>query len=99
MKEKLKLSPNYQKDVNRAVEILKAAGYWEIFLFGSLTTGKAGIKSDIDLAVRGCPPEKFFHLLGKLLMELNHPVDLVDLDNENAFARYLEKNRELIKIS
>lgn len=36
------------------------AGCSEIFLFGSLASGEVGDKSDIDLAIRGCPQGKFF---------------------------------------
>jgi predicted nucleotidyltransferase len=88
----------YQKDIRRAVEILKAAGCTGVYLFGSLTTGKVREVSDIDLAIRGCPKGKFFQLLGKLLLELDHPVDLVSLDRQDAFARYLEREGGLLQI-
>jgi predicted nucleotidyltransferase len=68
--------------------------YW----FGSFTTAGLRGESDIALAVRGCPKGKFFHLLGRLLMELEHPVDLVDLDGQHAFARYLEEEGELLQV-
>ncbi len=98
MDDKVQLPEIYQKDVRRAVEILKEAGCTDIFLFGSLTTGKIKDKSDIDLAIRGCPKGKFFHLLGRLLLELDYPVDLVNLDRQDAFARYLEEEGELLQI-
>lgn len=98
MIEKARLSKSYQKNIRRAAEILKEAGCTAIFLFGSLASGNAGAKSDIDLAVRGCPKGKFFHLLGRLLLELDYPVDLVNLDRRDAFARYLEREGELVQI-
>ena len=79
-------------------EILKEAGCTHVFLFGSLTAGKVRDGSDIDLAIRGCPKGRFFHLLGKLLLELDHSVDLVSLDRQDAFARYLEKEGELLRV-
>jgi predicted nucleotidyltransferase len=88
----------YQKDIQRAVEILKQAGCTDVFLFGSLTTGKVREGTDIDLAIRGCPKGKFFQLLGKLMLELNHPVDLISLDRPDPFARYLEKEGGLFQI-
>ncbi len=88
----------YQKDVHRAVEILTEAGCTHIFLFGSLADGTIRDGSDIDLAVRGCPKECFFYLLGKLLLELKHSVDLVSLDRQDAFARYLEKEGGLLQV-
>jgi predicted nucleotidyltransferase len=69
-----------------------------VFLFGSLATGEVKDKSDIDLAVRGCPKGEFFHLLGRLLLELDYPVDLANLDSQDAFARYLEQEGELLQI-
>jgi len=98
MNEQVQLPEIYQKDVRRAVEILKEAGCTDVFLFGSLATGKVKDQSDIDLAIRGCPKGKFFHLLGRLLLELDYPVDLVNLDRQDAFACYLEKEGELLQI-
>jgi len=98
MKNIIQFSKKYQKDIHRAVDILKGAGCTEIFLFGSLATGETEEKSDIDLAIRGCPKGEFFHLLGKLLLELDNPVDLVNLDTQDIFARYLEKEGELVQI-
>lgn len=98
MNDKVQLPETYQKDVRRAVEILKGAGCTDVFLFGSLATGKVKGQSDIDLAIRGFPKGKFFHLLGRLLLELDYPVDLVNLDRQDAFARYLEKEGELLQI-
>lgn len=87
-----------QEDIRRAVQILKEGGCSEIFLFGSAATGKIREGSDIDLAVRGCPPGSFFHLLGRLLWELDHPVDLVRLDTQDAFAQFLQKEGNLVRI-
>ena len=98
MEKKVQLPEIYQRDVRRAVEILKEAGCTQVFLFGSLAAGKVQKGSDIDLAVRGCPKGKFFHLLGKLLLELYHSVDLVSLDRQDDFARFLEKEGGLLQV-
>ncbi len=95
----LDLPTRYQKDIQRAVEILKSAGCSRVYLFGSLVNGKPRNSSDVDLAVKGCPKGSFFGLLGKLILELDHPVDLVDLDSEDPFARRLEQKGELIDVS
>jgi len=99
MEQEVQLPEPYQRDIYRAVSILKEAGCTHVFLFGSLTTGKIRDESDIDLAVRGCPRDKFFHLLGRLLLELDHPVDLVDLDSQQALAHYLEKEGRLLQVA
>lgn len=96
---KVQLPETYRRDIRRAVEILKEAGCTDVFLFGSLAAGKIGDgSSDLDLAIRGCPRGRFFHLLGRLLLELEHSVDLVSLDMQDAFARYLEEEGELLQI-
>lgn len=88
----------FREDISRALRILKEAGCSEVFLFGSGVTGKARDGSDIDLAIRGCPSEDFFHLLGRLLLAMDHTVDLVDLDAKDAFAQYLLKEGALVRI-
>ena len=70
-----------------------------MFLFGSITQGKLGKESDIDIAIKGCPSGKYFNLLGKLIIELDHPVDLVNLDKNEDFATFLFREGELIYVS
>jgi predicted nucleotidyltransferase len=90
---------NYAQDIDRAVQILKAEGCSEIFLFGSAARGQLHENSDLDLAVRGCPRGHFFSLVGRLLIELERPVDLVDLDRQSAFAQYLKQEGMLVQIA
>jgi predicted nucleotidyltransferase len=91
--------PNaFEQDIRRAVQILKEEGCSEIYIFGSAAKGKIRDGSDLDLAVRGCPPGKFFDVLGRLLFELDHPVDLVSLDTSDPSARWIEENAGLVQI-
>jgi predicted nucleotidyltransferase len=89
----------YRSDVQRAVEILKSAGCSQVYLFGSTAVGGQRTGSDIDLAVRGCPPGRFYHLLGNLLLELEHPVDLIDLDSQDPIVQHLKLKGALVEIS
>ncbi len=98
LNEETKLPEAFRRDIRRAVEILKESGCTDIFLFGSLGEGKITDDSDIDIAIRGYPRGKFFSLLGKLLLALDHPVDLVNLDSQDPFARHLEKEGRLFPI-
>lgn len=98
LQTKTEFPDDFKQDLLRAIEILKTGGCSDIFLFGSLATGELRDNSDIDLAVRGCPKGKFFHLLGKLLFELKYSVDLIDLDRQDTFSRYLLNEGELIQI-
>jgi predicted nucleotidyltransferase len=88
----------YQKDVRPAVTILQEEGCAEVYLFGSLAGRKTRRGSDIDLAVRGCPKGEFFHVLGRLLLELDHSVHLVNLDTQGDFAQYLQREAALVRI-
>ena len=88
----------YRADVARAVEICKAEGCRDIFIFGSVAAGRSRSRSDLDIAVRGCPTEHFYRLLGRLMDELTHPVDLVDLDLETRVAEFLEQEDQLVQV-
>jgi predicted nucleotidyltransferase len=87
-----------QEDIRRAVQILKEEGCSEIYLFGSVAAGKIREDSDLDIAIRGCPRGHFFHLLGRLLWELNHSVDLINLDTQDVFAQHLQQAEGLLRI-
>ncbi len=87
-----------QPDLERAVRILKSAGCSAIFVFGSVTDGTFTSTSDLDLAVRGCPPPTFFPVLGQLMLELDHAVDLVDLDELSLFGQHLQQHGRLVQI-
>ena len=93
-----KISAEYRSDLTRAAEICKAEGCRDIYVFGSVAVGAPGPRSDLDIAVRGCPPERFYRLLGELMEELSHPVDLVDLDAETSVAAYLEEEGQLVRV-
>lgn len=93
-----KIPTEYRADVERAVEISKEEGCREVYVFGSVAVGDADRRSDLDIAVRGCPPERFYRLLGRLMDELSHPVDLIDLDVEIRVAEFLEEEGQLIHV-
>lgn len=92
------LPEHFQRDVEKIIKILKASGCTDIYLFGSLVDGNTHENSDIDIAVRGCPKHNFFRVWSKLVMALDHTIDLVDLDSNDRFAKYLQQEGELRKI-
>ncbi|MCP4348627.1 MAG: nucleotidyltransferase domain-containing protein [Desulfobacterales bacterium] len=98
MNKKINIPKSYEENIRRAVDILREAGCSDIFLFGSLAEDNFREGSDIDIAVRGCPRKKFFYVLGKLLRNLDYPVDMVDLDEDNDFCRFLIEEGELVRI-
>jgi predicted nucleotidyltransferase len=84
--------------VDKAASALKAAGAKEVYVFGSASKGKIHPKSDIDMAVSGLPPEVFFRAMAKASRALGRPIDLIDLDEDNPFTRYLKKEGELERV-
>ena len=94
-----KLPDDFQRDIKKAIEILKDAGCTEIFLFGSLALGKTHNNSDIDIAIRGCPAKLYFKILGKLLVDLDHSMDLIDLDDKDRFGNFLIENGDLVRVA
>jgi predicted nucleotidyltransferase len=86
------------RSLEAAVAALKAAGAREVYLFGSASTGKMRPNSDVDIAVSGLPPEVFFRAMAAAHDALGRPVDLVDLDEDNGFTRYLKNRGELLRV-
>jgi predicted nucleotidyltransferase len=95
----IQMSKHFQKELDLAIKILKEAGCQEIFIFDSLATGEAKKNSEIDLAVRGCPPDMFFKTLGKLLRKLKHSVNLIDLDSKNPLAESIKEKGEIKRVA
>lgn len=56
-----------------------------VWMFGSALEDEEQA-TDIDLAVEGLAPEKFFDFYGRLFFELPKPVDLVDLSQNPPIA-------------
>lgn len=81
-----------------AVRILKSAGSREVYVFGSAADGDVSKAHDIDFAIAGLPPERFFKTMGKVQMALSKQIDLVDLDEDNSFTRHLRTENELVRI-
>lgn len=92
------MTEDLQERIKEASAALKAAGAREVYIFGSATTGSMREGSDIDLAVSGLPPERFFKAMGAAGDILEHPFDLIDLDEDSPFTRYLKEEKELVRI-
>lgn len=87
-----------QRDVERGVQILRAGGCTAIYVLGSVAEGRSHPESDIDFAVRGCPPDRFFRLQGRLLMELGRSSDLIDLDVDPELSDFLQREARLVRV-
>jgi len=85
--------------IEKAAAALKAAGACEVYVFGSARKGTLRPDSDVDLAVSGLPPEVFFRAMAAAHDALGRPLDLVDLDDDNPFTRYLKDEGELRRVA
>jgi len=84
--------------IEKAAAALKAAGAREVYVFGSASKGKLRPNSDVDIAVSGLPPEVFFRAMAAAHDALGRPLDLIDLDEDNPFTRYLKNKGELLRV-
>ena len=84
--------------IQRAVAVLTAAGAREVYLFGSVARGTMRDDSDVDIAVVGLPPQWYYRAVAELGDVFGRPVDLIDLDESNAFTRYLKSEGELRRV-
>ncbi|MEK7403744.1 MAG: nucleotidyltransferase domain-containing protein [Acidobacteriota bacterium] len=84
--------------IDRAAAVLRAEGAREIYVFGSAAKGELRTGSDVDLAVSGLPPQVFFRAMSKVSDVPGRQIDLIDLDEDSPFARYLRENGELLRV-
>ena len=59
-----------------------------VLLFGSSLTGDG---NDIDLAVEGVSPRRFYELYAELMLALSKPVDLIDLSVSSKFVEMVRQ--------
>jgi predicted nucleotidyltransferase len=79
----------YPEDISseliKAVNILRMEGVKKVILFGSLAKKHFRDHSDIDLACEGLEDRRFFSVFGKLLLNINKPLDLIDINDADEF--------------
>jgi predicted nucleotidyltransferase len=92
------MTKQLQEQIGKAAAALRKAGAREVYLFGSAAKGVVRKGGDVDLAVSGLPPEKFFEAMGEAADLLDVPMDLVDLDEQNPFTEYLRHHGELVRV-
>jgi len=92
------MDKDFSRSVQAAVATLRAAGAREVYIFGSAPKGTLDEGSDVDMAVSGLPPEVFFRAAAAAGDALGWPLDLVDLDEESPFTRYLKAEGELVRV-
>jgi predicted nucleotidyltransferase len=93
-----KIPEKYREDIEKATYLLKNAGSRSVYLFGSMVTGKIRENSDIDIGIKGLPPEDFFKVYAKLYMGFENEIDLVDFDDNNEMFSLLERLGEVVEV-
>ncbi len=92
------MSEELRQSIGRAVVILQSMGAREVYVFGSAAKGTLRAGSDVDLAVSGLPPRLFFRAMSQAADVLDRPLDLIDLDQDVPFTRYLREEGELVRV-
>ena len=92
------MSCDITESIRKAAEVLKAAGAKEVYVFGSAATGEMDEYSDVDMAVAGLPAEVFFRAMGEAGDVLHRQLDLISLDHDSPFTRYLKEEGELRRV-
>lgn len=79
-----------EQDKAAIVDIARRFDVGEVFLFGSSAEPNTQA-NDIDIAVGGIVPQKFFSFYGELLFSLSKPVDLIDLSKDTKFNQLVRR--------
>jgi predicted nucleotidyltransferase len=78
-----------ERDKDVILKYAKKYGLKKVILFGS-SIERPDAK-DIDIGVKGVPPERFFDFYWEVYRDLSKPVDIVDLTRESLFNQLVEK--------
>jgi len=84
--------------IEKGAEALKAAGAKEVYVFGSAAKGTLREDSDIDFAVSGLPREVFYRAASRASRAVGRMIDLIDIDVDGPFTRYLKEEGELRRV-
>lgn len=89
----------YLEDIEKAISIFKRHGCTEIYIFGSLAKGSFAENSDIDFAVKGLKKGNFYKVGALLNMEMEHNFDLIKLDNDDSFSKFVAENEVFLRVA
>ena len=78
------------RDKATVAELARRHGAARVWLFGSNANARRR-GHDLDLAVEGLPPGRFFQFFGELMLGLSRPVDLVALDDHSKFGALIRR--------
>jgi predicted nucleotidyltransferase len=67
-------------------------GATTVWLFGSTADNGHRRGRDLDLAVEGVAPSRFFHFVGDLMLSLSKPVDVVALERRSKLGALIRRD-------
>ena len=79
-----------EKMASAISDVLLKMGCTESYIFGSHVTGGADESSDIDIGIKGLPPQNFFATHSLLEDATGKSIDLVDFDEKPKFYELLK---------
>ena len=82
----------------KILNVLFKLGCSETYIFGSYANGNADEYSDIDIGIKGLPPQKFFAAHSMLEDATGKTIDLVDFDENPQLFTLLQNLGELKKL-
>ena len=95
----MSISEEMSELLEEGAALLREAGAREVYVFGSVASGRIHEGSDVDLAVSGLPPEVFYATMARLSSLFETSVDLVDLDEVSPFTTYLRAKGLLQRVA
>ena len=86
----------FERELTKIINISKEFSAEKLFLFGSCLE-KVESAQDIDIAVKGVKPERFFEMYGKILSAVDGEIDLIPLEDvREYFAKCITERGKLI---
>lgn len=79
-----------EADKRIILEISEKYHVKRVLLFGS-SLDPVKESRDIDIAIAGINPRKFFKYYGDLMLKLSKPVDVIDLSEKSKFVTLVKK--------
>jgi len=79
------------RDKATITALARRYGAATVWLFGSSAEGRRRGR-DLDLAVEGVPPARFFQFVGDLMLSLSKPVDVVALGKRSKLSALIRRD-------
>ncbi len=91
-------TPNWDELIAAGARVLQSEGARQVYVFGSVGAGTSSDDSDVDFAVEGLPPDRYFRAVGRLMLALRREVDVVALESDAPFVQRLKESGTLRRV-